>query len=137
MISEFIKMIFKVIILNPMALIGIACGYYIMANNGMDYIHQIMGDPQTYLPQTLGVLWLIALFYAILFRPVYHIDSDKINWKKTFGSSFEHLTIMACAAFITCIIINTANIDLSTKFDRYARNIKTQDDLSEVINQQQ
>ncbi len=137
MFGDIIKIIFKVIILNPMALIGIACGYYIMANDGMSYIHQIMSKPDEYLPQTLGVLWLIALFYAILFRPVYHIDSTKINWKKTFGSSFEHLIIIACAAFITCIIINTANIDLSTKFDRYAKNIKTQDDLSEVINQQQ
>lgn len=136
MFGDIFKMIFKVILLNPMALIGIGCGYYIMANNGMDYINQILSDPQAYLPQTLGVLWLIALLYAVFFRPVYQIDSDKVNWKKTFASSFEHLVIMACTAVITCAIINAANIDLSNKFDRYARNIKTQDDLS-VINQQQ
>ena len=131
MIGKFIKMI----ILNPMALIGIACGCYIMMNNGMDYINQILKDPKTYLPQAFGILWGICIAYAILFRPVYKTDEKKIDWKKTFNSSFEHLIVILCTAVFTCLIINAAHIDLSDKIDRYAKNIKTQDDLSAIIDE--
>lgn len=115
-----------------MALIGIASGYYIMMNNGMDYIHQILANPQEYLPQTLGVLWGVAVVYAFLFQRVYHINSKKVNWWGTLMSSFSHLLIIFCAAAVTCAVLWAAGADLSDKFDRYARNQKTQDTLPEL-----
>lgn len=127
MIGQLIKAI-----LNPMVLIGIACGGYIMMNNGMDYINQILSDPITYFPQTLGIIWCVSLFYATLFKPVYRTDTNKVNWLKTFLSSFNYLTIIGFSAALTCFILSTAKVDLSDRFDRYAQNIKVQDTLPEL-----
>lgn len=132
MITDFIKFIFRVIILNPMALIGIAVGVYIMQNGGLSYIQQIIAEPQAYIPHALGALWGAALLYALLFKHVYHIDGKKINWWGTFTSSFWHLFIILLAAFLTCVIYWCVNYDWGDKLDRYARNQRTQDSLPPI-----
>lgn len=134
MIADFIKFIFRVIILNPMALIGVAVGIYIMQNGGIAYLQQIVDEPKAYVPQILGGLWVIALLYALLFKHVYHIDGKKINWWGTFTSSFWHLFTILLAAVFTCVIYWCTGYEWGDKLDRYARNQRMQDTLP-VLNQ--
>ena len=129
MITDFIKFIFRVIILNPMALIGIAVGIYIMHDKGMNYFQQVLDNPRVYAVQALGALWGVAVVYALLFKHVYQIDGKKINWWGTFTGSFWHLFTILLAAFFTCIIYWSVTYDWATKLDRYARNQQVQDTL--------
>ncbi len=132
MISDFIKFILRVVILNPMALIGVALGFYIMHDKGIDYLHQIVDDPKTYAVQAIGVLWGIAALYALLFKHVYHIDGKKINWWGTLTSSIWHLLTILLAAALTCVIYWSVSYDWGDKLDRYARNQKVQDTLPPI-----
>ena len=132
MISDFIKFVFRVIILNPMALIGIAVGVYIMHGDGMNYFQQIMDNPRVYAVQAIGVLWGIAAVYALLFKHVYQIDGKKINWFGTLTSSVWHLLTILLAIGFTCVIYWSVTYDWGTKLDRYARNQKVQDTLPPI-----
>lgn len=120
---SYVKMIL-LIILNPMVLAGLIISYYFLSRYGLENYRQILGNPNIY-----GVLWLIALAYALFFKHIYKLDSDKVDWWATIKSSFGHFLIMFVTIIIACSIYYVSNDNWSDKLDRYARNQKAQDTL--------
>ena len=120
---SYIKMVL-LILCYPMVLTGLVVSYYFLSHYGLENYRQILGNPNIY-----GVLWLIALLYALFFKHIYKLDSDQVDWWATFKSSFGHLAMMIVTIIIACSIYYVADDNWSTKIDRYARNQKAQDTL--------
>ena len=118
------------IVMNPMALIGIALGGYVMYNKDTVYIQYIIANPELYAAHILGIAWAFTLLYAVLFNRVYKIDGKKIDWWGTFTSSFWHLFVVISMACVTCAIYWAVSFHWGTNIDRYARNQRVQDDFT-------
>ena len=129
MIIDTIKILLRIILFNPMTILGVCIGIYVMRYMGFGYVQQILHNPQALAPQVLPPLWGIALAYAILFKHVYKPDSNKVNWIQTFLSSFWHLFVIVFIAGVTCAAYWYFDVDWASRFDRYAESIKTQDEL--------
>lgn len=120
MIYGLIRFIFKGIIFNPMALLGIACGYFIMKYYGIDNIDILLTMPAVY-----GALIGIAFLYALAFRHVYKPDSAEIDWVGTALGSFKCLFDIILAAAVTCGVIYAMNYGVYDKVDSYLRHNDT------------
>ena len=119
MISGFIRFIFRTLILDPMACIGFGGGLFIMLTYPTENVHQLAASPYLY-----GVVFVIALLYALLFKHVYHSNSTKVNWMATLQSSFKHFLTILFAAVCAGIIVYAINYGFGHKLDNYVRNIK-------------
>lgn len=119
MITSFIRFIFRNLILEPMAFIGFGGGLFIMLTYPTQNIHQLAESPYLY-----GAIFAIALLYALLFKHIYHINSNQVNWVATIQSSFKHFLTIIFAAVCAGIIVYAINYGFVDKVDLYARNIK-------------
>ena len=125
---SFIKLCLS-IILHPLVLIGLALAGYFLINYGLSSYGQFINNPFYYL-----CIWGIAVVYAFIFRHVYYPESTKVNWWKTFTSTFAHTLVIMLTIVVSCIIYYFADNNWGERIDRYARNQKTQDTLP-YINQ--
>lgn len=107
----------RVVILNPMAMAGVGAGLYIMFNYGAQNLMFLAKSPYVY-----GAIWLFSLLYALLFKHVYYVDSNKINWWATIKSSFSHMFTILFATACTCMIVFAANYGFGEKLDKYLRH---------------
>lgn len=117
MISSFFSFIFRTIILEPMALLGVilgVCGWYYL---GPDSLLLYAKNPTIY-----GVLFAIALLYALLFKHVYYPNTKNINWWETFKSSFNHFLTIILAIVFTAAIFFALNYGFGEKLDKYLRH---------------
>ena len=119
MISSIFSFIVRTIILEPMALIGIAIaivGWY-----GYDPSLFILYAQR---PITYGIIFAIALLYALMFKHVYQPNSKKINWWATIKSSISHFMTIIIATVLTIAVISAINYSLGENLDKYLRNQK-------------
>lgn len=128
MITDIFKFIFRTIILNPMAIIGIVLGYFVMQYYGVSNIPTLLKMPIVY-----GGLFAVALLYALLFKHVYKEDSVKVDWLATIFSSFGHMFNIILAVIFTCAIIFSINYGFPEKLDSYLRYENTQDTPKEGV----
>ena len=120
MISSFLSFITRTIILNPMAIVGIAIGAYIMHTYSLEAIQILVTSPYIW-----GGLFVIALLYACIFKHVYYLNSKQIDWWSTIKSSLSHLLTIVLAIIFTCIIIFAYNYAFADKLDAYLRYKKS------------
>ena len=119
MFSSIFSFIVRTIILEPMALIGIA-----VAIVGWYYF-----DPSLFIlyaqrPVSYAVLFGIAFLYAILFKHVYYPNSRKINWLATIQGSIGHFITIIIATVLTIAIIYAINYSFGENLDKYLRHQK-------------
>lgn len=117
MITQFMKYIFITLLLNPMILIGIAGGVYIMRWYGFANLDLII-----YNKLAIFVPLASAFLYAIAFTHVYHVNSTRVNWVATFGKTFQHLLTIVFVAFCTCCVLHVCNHLSAGKLDTYLRH---------------
>lgn len=117
MITDFIKFIFFTLILNPMILVGIAVGTYIMRHYNFNNIQFVI-----YNKKLILFILTSAFLYALLFTHVYYINSTRINWRATLGKIFPHIFTALISAFITCFAIFVISHSTNGKLDAYLRN---------------
>lgn len=117
MISIFFGFIIRVVILEPMSLLGAiigVCGWYFY---GLEIMFLYAKTPITY-----GVLYGIALFYTLAFKHVYRINSKKIDWWSTFTGSFAQFFTLVFATVCTTAIIYAITYNSGEKLDNYLRH---------------
>jgi len=117
MIVNFIKYILFTLLLNPMILIGIALGVYVMRHYNSSNIMYVIYNKKL----ILTVLSAVFL-YAITFTHVYHINSTHINWPATIGKIFPHLFMVFISALFTCGSIYIISHITNGEIDSYLRN---------------
>lgn len=128
MIKDLIKLIFATIIFNPMALLGIAGGVYLMRYYGVDNMLEAINN--RYL---IGIPVAAAFLYAILFKHIYKVDTTKINWIATIMSTVNHLLAIVFAAACTCVIIYSIEYGFGDKLDDYLRYHKHAHEATEEL----
>ncbi|MBR1600431.1 MAG: hypothetical protein IJ677_02510, partial [Alphaproteobacteria bacterium] len=117
MITDFIKYVFFTLLLNPMILVGIAIGVYIMRHYNYSNIHYIINNKAL-----IFTILSSSFLYATLFTHVYHINSTRINWTATLGKIFLHIFTIFISATCTCCVIYTLSHVTYGKIDAYLRN---------------
>ena len=117
MITDFIKFIFFTLILNPMILVGIVVGAYVMRHYNFNNIQFVI-----YNKNLIFLVLSSAFLYAALFTHVYHINSTRINWRATLGKVFPHIITALISAIITCFVIFVISHATNGKMDAYLRN---------------
>jgi len=117
MISGLLSLIIRTIVLNPLVILGIATGGYIMTKYNWRTALLFAQNPYIY-----AVAFAIAFIYAILFKHVYYETAKKINWWGTIKSSFGHMLTLLLACLFTCIIIFSYDYMSYEKFDNYLRD---------------
>ena len=116
MITDFIKYILFTLIINPMILVGITVGAYIMHYYCFDNLHYILVNQKLIL-----FVLCSALLYAVAFTHVYKNNSTRINWPATLSKIFSHLFTIAITAVCTCCVIYVLNGISGGKMDSYLR----------------
>ncbi|MBQ8481071.1 MAG: hypothetical protein IJ532_00880 [Alphaproteobacteria bacterium] len=129
MITNLIKYIFFTLLLNPMILVGIAVGAYIMRHYNFNNIQLII-----YNKNLIFLVLSSAFLYAVLFTHVYYINSTRINWQATLGKIFSHIITVFISAVITCTIIFIVSHATNGKIDSYLRNRRPKTTVSSTRN---
>lgn len=91
MIRGLIALLNSGILLNPMILLGIIGGAWIMHNFSEDEIMKLFGNTDFYTG-----LFGVAFLFAFIFERTYFPDEKGIDWKSTLS--------VACGRFITLLI---------------------------------
>lgn len=90
------------IILNPMVLLGIIGGCYMMRTMESEKIHALFANPLFYV-----ALLLLTTIYTLVLHRVYHADGTHINWKATTGGIFTRFITLIIAIVFSCLLIFT------------------------------
>ena len=116
MFGAIFNFIFRTIILNPMAMIGIVIGWYLMYRYGAENLQYVYTNPVVY-----AAIWGVSLLYALLFQHVYKPNTTQIDWWGTFVSSFNHAFNIVISVVLTCIIIYCLHYSFGSELDKYLR----------------
>lgn len=130
MIINFIKYILFTLLLNPMILVGIAVGVYVMRHYNSGNIMYVI-----YNKKLILTVLSAAFLYAITFTHVYHINSTHINWPATIGKIFPHLFMVFISALCACCTIYIISHITNGEIDSYLRNKRPRTTVS--VNQNQ
>lgn len=116
MITDLIKLIVATIILNPLALIGIAGGVYIM------HFYQLADLQYAIYDKYVIIVPIVTAFlYAVLFKHVYDGPTNKVLWGATIAKTLSYWFNIVFAAACTCAIIYAVNYGFGGKLDSYLR----------------
>ena len=129
MITDLIKYIFFTLLLNPMILVGIAVGSYIMRHYNSGNIQYII-----YNKNLIFAITSASFLYAVLFTHVYHVNSTRINWRATFAKTFSHIFTICISAICACFIIFIISHATNGKMDAYLRNRRPKTTINSTIN---
>ncbi len=129
MITDLIKYIFFTLLLNPMILVGIAVGSYVMRHYNFGNIQHII-----YNKNLIFAVVSVSFLYAILFTHVYHVNSTRINWNATFAKTFSHIFTVCISAICTCFIIFIISHTTNGKMDSYLRNRRPKTTINSTRN---
>lgn len=116
MITDLIKYILFSLLINPMIVVGIVVGAYVMHYYNFDNLHYILVNQKLIM-----FILCSAVLYAVAFTHVYYTNSVRINWKATLSKIFSHLFTIAVAALFTCSLIYIINGISGGKMDSYLR----------------
>lgn len=100
MIQGLIALITSGVLLNPMVILGIAGGVYIMQSFTESEIIELFRNSDFYLG-----MFAIAFLFAFFFEKVYHKDRKSINWSAIFGVTFGRFVSLFIAVVFTCLFI--------------------------------
>lgn len=130
MIINFIKYILFTLLLNPMILVGIAVGAYIMRHYNSGNIIYVV-----YNKNLIFTVLSAAFLYTVTFTHVYHINSTRVNWSATLGKIYSHLFTVFISAFFACCTIYIMSHITGGEMDSYLRNKRPRTTVS--VNQNQ
>lgn len=128
MITKFLKFILFSLLINPMIIVGIVVGIYVMHYYNFDNLHYILVNKKLIL-----FVFCSALLYAVTFSHVYYPNSSRINWTATLGKVIPHLFTVVIAALFTCSLIYIANGISGGKLDSYLRYRRVPSHVSKVV----
>lgn len=116
MIINLIKYVLFSLLINPMILVGIVVGTYVMHYYNFDNLHYILVNQKLIL-----FVFCSAVLYAVTFTHVYYTNSVRINWKATLCTIFSHLFTIFITTLFTCSFIYMMNNISGGKLDSYLR----------------
>lgn len=104
MIKGIISLITSGIIFNPMVLLGVIIGFYVMGTMSTAEIKHLFSQPIVY-----GALFTVALIFTCLFKREYYAGASRINWKATIGGVFGQFFRCLFAIIMSCLFAITFN----------------------------
>lgn len=100
MIKGLIALITSGILLNPMVILGIICGTYIMSTFSESAVLELFKNAYFY-----EGMFAVAFLFAFFFEKEYTAGGKKINWKAIAGIAFGRFITLLITVFIVCLCI--------------------------------
>ena len=112
MIKGIIALFVSRIILNPMVLLGIAAGFYMMTTMEMSQIHAMFLNPHF----NTGVL-ILAGIYTLIFKRTFY-GNGKTNWGATLGGIIWSFLTFLFATIMSCLFFMMFSFDFDTNLQQ-------------------
>lgn len=127
MIKGIISLITSGIIFNPMVLLGVVTGFYVMGTMSAEEIKQLFTEPAVYC-----VLFVIALIFTCVFKREYYAGAGRVNWKATLSGVFGQFFRCLFAVAMSCLFVLT--FDYGTG-EEAAEKVQNSKNVSVLINE--
>ena len=106
MIKGILALFTSGLILNPMVLSGIIGGFYMMGTLSSEEIHSLFAHPQFYA----GLL-LLAIGYASIFKRIYFVGGQRVDWRATAFSIIGHFLTLLLSIILSCLFVFVITLD--------------------------
>lgn len=127
MIKGIISLITSGIIFNPMVLLGVVIGFYVMGTMSAEEIKQLFMQPVVY-----GALFVIAFVFTCIFKREYYSGASRVNWKATFGGVFGQFFRCLFAIAMSCLFVLAFDYGTS---DEAAEKVKSNKNVRILTNE--